>query len=234
MPELTVIMPVYNEEGAIAQVLQQWGEALQALAIDYRIAVYNDGSRDRTGVVLTDIANTNPRLQVVNQPNAGHGPTILRGYCDHLDSPWLFQVDSDGELGPEAFAPLWNKRANYDFLIGSRVQRQSPLPRQITTWVSRLLVWGAYGTAVFDVNCPYRLFRPACLKEALVRIPADTFAPNLILSGLASLLKLRVWQREVVHTTRQTGEVSIRKWKLFKAALNSGWQTVAFRRQVGW
>lgn len=233
MPELTVVMPVYNEEGAIAQVLKQWRDALQALAIDYRIAVYNDGSRDRTLAVLTDMAKTDPRLQVVNQPNAGHGPTILRGYVDHLDSPWLFQVDSDGELGPEEFATLWAKRADYDFLIGSRVQRQSPLPRQITTWVSRLLVWSAYGTAVFDVNCPYRLFRPACLREALVRIPADTFAPNLILSGLTSLLGLRVWQTEVVHSTRQTGEVSIKKWKLFKAALNSGWQTVLFRGKVG-
>jgi len=232
MPELTVVMPVYNEEGAISSVLAEWTEALQALRIDYQIAVYNDGSKDGTLPALQAIAQKNPRIAVVDKPNSGHGPTILKGYLDHLDSSWVFQIDSDGELGPEKFAALWSKREAYDFLIGNRVSRKSPLPRKITTWISRGIVWLLYGRAVFDVNCPYRLFRPARLKEYLARIPTDTFAPNLIISGLASQLKLRVFQADVVHTERTTGEVSIKKWRLFKAALASCRQTILFRLQM--
>ena len=229
MPELTVVMPVYNEEGAVRRVLAEWTEALRALGVDYRIAVYNDGSKDATLAVLTKIAQGDPRITVLDKPNSGHGPTILKGYCDHLDSAWIFQVDSDGELGPEQFGALWARREDYDFLIGNRVQRRSPLARKITTWISRLLVWLCYGRAVYDVNCPYRLFRPARLKEYLPRIPADTFAPNLIVAGLAARLKLKVHQADVIHTDRQTGEVSIKKWKLFKAALRSCLQTIMFR-----
>jgi len=230
MPELTVVMPVYNEEGAISSVLAEWTAELEALRIDYRIAVYNDGSKDGTLPALQAIAQKNPRIAVIDKPNSGHGPTILKGYLDHLDSSWVFQIDSDGELGPERFAELWRNREAYDFLIGNRVSRKSPLPRQITTWISRGIVWLLYGRAVYDVNCPYRLFKPSWLKEHLVRIPPDTFAPNLIISGLASQLKLRVYQTDVVHTERTTGEVSIKKWKLFKAALASCRQTILFRR----
>jgi glycosyltransferase involved in cell wall biosynthesis len=232
MVELTVVMPVYNEDGAIASVLAQWVEALQALSVDYQIVAYNDGSRDGTMSALQTIAQGNRRIMVIDKPNSGHGPTILQGYRRHLASPWIFQVDSDGELGPDKFVELWENRECYDFLIGNRVSRKSPLARQITTWISRYLVWTLYGRAIFDVNCPYRLFRPAGLQKYLLKIPPDTFAPNLLLAGIVSHLRLRVYQTDVVHTNRQTGVVSIKRWKLFKAALASCLQTIKYRLTV--
>jgi glycosyltransferase involved in cell wall biosynthesis len=230
--DLTVVMPIYNEEGAISKVLRQWTKTLQFLEIDYQIVAYNDGSKDETLSVIKKVAQNNPRIIVIDKPNSGHGPTILRGYIDHLDSPWIFQVDSDGELEPGQFNVLWANRMAYDFLIGRRIQRRSPWPRKLTTWISRCLVWLLYGRSVFDVNCPYRLFRTSKLREHLQRIPSDTFAPNLIISGLASRLKLRVFQMDIVHSERKTGEVSIKKWKLLKAALRSCKQTVIFRGRV--
>lgn len=229
MAELTVVMPVYNEEGAIAAVLGQWTATLQALGADYRIVVYNDGSKDGTAAALEAVAQGNPRIKVIDKANSGHGPTILQGYLDYCDSPWIFQVDSDGELGQEEFASLWERRENYDFLIGKRVNRKSPLIRRLMTWVSRRVVWLFFGRAVVDVNCPYRLFRPGRMQGYLRRIPPRTFAPNLIVAGLAGYLRLRVYQTEVVHTVRQTGEVSIKRWKLLRAALLSCMQTVTFR-----
>lgn len=229
MPELTVVMPVYNEEGAIGAVLAQWLETLDGLSIDYRIAVYNDGSKDATLAVLRGIAQCTPRVTVIDQANRGHGPTILNGYRDYSDSTWIFQIDSDGELGPEKFSELWTHRQEYDFLIGNRIERCSPLPRKLTTWISRGLVWLMYGRAVFDVNCPYRLFKPTSFQGNLRIIPEDTFAPNLILAGLTSCLGLAVYQTDVIHTSRQTGEVSIKKWRLFKAAIRSCLQTATFR-----
>lgn len=232
MPELTVIMPVYNEEGAISSVLRQWTEALQALSIDYQIVVYNDGSKDGTLTAVKTILPKNQRVIVIDKANSGHGPTILQGYNGYLDSAWIFQIDSDGELGPEKFRAMWNKRQDYDLLIGNRIQRNSPLPRRIITWFSRYLVWGVYGRAVYDVNCPYRLFRPERFKDFLSRIPLDTFAPNLIIAGIAAHVQLRVFQIDIVHTARETGEVSIRRWKLLRAALASCMQTIAFRWEL--
>lgn len=229
MDTLKLIIPVYNEEGAIHEVINDWTAQLSKLKIDFKIYVFNDGSKDNTLKILQDLAKENENLVVVDKPNSGHGPTILKGYKENLDVKWLFQVDSDNELKANEFDKFWNARNDYDFLIGKRVQRNSPLPRIVTTQISRMVVNLFYGGKVTDVNAPYRLMRVEAFQNDIPKIPNDTFAPNLIIAGLASLRKMRVKQFDVTHHDRQTGEVSIKKWKLFKAAFKSFKQTIAFR-----
>ena len=128
--ELTVVVPVYNEEAAIAAVLGSWIAELERLGIDHRLAVYDDGSVDGTPGILAGLAERNPRLSIVRQANRGHGPTILRGYRE-ARSPWVFQVDSDGEMSAAHFAPFWHERERYDFLVGDRQDRESALVRRM-------------------------------------------------------------------------------------------------------
>ena len=71
--------------------------------------------------------------------------------------------------------------------------------------------------------------RVSTFKGEFIKIPNNTFAPNLIIAGLANIRKMRVKQFEVTHYSRQTGEVSIKKWGLFKAAFKSFLQTISFR-----
>ena len=226
-------MPVYNEEGAIAAVLKKWTDQLDTMEIPsgYEIHAYNDGSKDRTAAILAECAETySGKVCVHNKPNSGHGPTILQGYRENAErAEWLFQIDSDDEMGPEGFEQLWCKRENYDFLIGIRMGRKQALPRMIVSFVSRLSVRVFYGRSVWDVNTPYRLMRSSAFQEIYTMIPNDTFAPNVIISGMAARRKMRCFQFPVRQKDRQTGEVSIKKWKLLKAAAKSFWQTIAFR-----
>ncbi|MFY0631062.1 MAG: glycosyltransferase family 2 protein [Flavobacteriaceae bacterium] len=229
MSELKIIIPVYNEEGAITEVINDWTSTLEKLKIDFLIYVFNDGSKDNTIGILQELSKSNKHLKVIDKPNSGHGPTILKGYKENLDAQWLFQVDSDNELRAEEFEKFWVERHDYDFLIGYRTQRNSPLPRIITTAISRITVGFFYGNRVKDVNAPFRLMRTSKFGDDIVKIPDNTFAPNLIVSGIANIRKLRIKQMTVLHHNRQTGEVSIKKWKLFKAAFKSLIQTIVFR-----
>ncbi|WP_413578488.1 glycosyltransferase family 2 protein [Bdellovibrio sp. HCB290] len=224
--DLSVVMPVYNEEECISQVVEKWVVALDKLNISYDINVYNDGSKDQTLAALNSAAQKFPTLKVNDKKNSGHGPTILLGYKNSTNYQWIFQIDSDDELGPEKFAELWADRANYDFLIGQRDGRFSPLPRKIISLISRWVVWVFYGTGVWDVNSPYRLMRAEKFKPVYNEIPADTFAPNVIITGMACKKKMRIKEIQVPYKDRQTGEVSIKKWKLFKAAVKSFRQTI--------
>jgi len=228
---LRLIIPVYNEEEAIKVVINDWINKFEELQIDYKIYAYNDGSKDQTLKILRDLESNNDRLVAIDKPNSGHGPTILKGYKENLDADWLFQIDSDNELRTESFHLLWEVRKEYDFVIGVRVQRESPLPRVIITQISRWVVGIFYGYKVKDVNAPYRLMRVEKFKDDLLRIPNLTFAPNLIISGIANLRKMRVKEFDIVHHNRETGEVSIKKWKLLKAAMKSFIQTIKFRFQ---
>ena len=157
-PELSVVMPVFNEAAAIGEALQEWTDELDGLGIDYEIRVYDDGSRDATPDVLSQLAKENPRLVVERHENKGHGPTILRGYRE-APAPWVFQTDSDGEMDVGGFAALWERREEYDFLFGTRAGRESSPARWLVTRVSRLSVWLLFARGVSDVNTPYRLMR---------------------------------------------------------------------------
>lgn len=227
---LAVVMPVYNEEGAIGNVLSKWNRTLEGLKIDFHIHAYNDGSKDNTLKILNEFAaQSEGRLVVHDKPNSGHGPTILKGYRDNANNcEWIFQIDSDDEMGPESFHYLWERRDNYDFLIGLRDCREQPMPRKIISLVSRLCVRVFYGKSVWDVNSPYRLMRTDKFKELYYKIPMDTFAPNVIISGFIGKAALKYFEYPVNHGDRKTGEVSIKKWKLLKAAAKSFKQTVLF------
>ena len=226
--KLCVVMPVYNEKDAIGAVLSKWDDALSALGIDYEIRPYNDGSRDDSLSVMRSAAATRKRISVRDKPNGGHGNTILTGYreaaADGFD--WIFQIDSDDEMGPEKFGELWNARNDADFLVGIRDGRRQALPRKIMSFVSRLCVRIFYGKSGWDVNTPYRLMRVSAFRDFFNRIPLTTFAPNVILSGLAAEFRCREFR--VPQHDRTTGEVSIKKWKLLKAAAKSFWQTIWF------
>ncbi len=226
--DLTVVIPVYNEQEIISHVVHDWERKLEELKIDYEICLYNDGSRDNTLAVLQNITKNNKRLKVIDKKNSGHGPTILRGY-NEANGTWIFQVDSDNEMTSESFEKLWRVKENYDFLIGIRANRYSPTARKIITTISRLIVKIFYGSGVTDVNSPYRLYYKAVFKEAFQKLPYNTFAPNVILSGYACLKKLRIYEIPINCQIRKTGEVSIKKFKLLKAAIKSFYQTIKAR-----
>lgn len=227
---LAVIMPIHNEEGAIANVLEKWVCTLDSLEIDYHIHAYNDGSKDNTLSILNHIAlKLNGKLLIHDKPNSGHGPTILKGYRDNVCIyDWLFQIDSDDEMGPECFSSIWAHRDSCDFLIGTRKGRRQPLSRKIISSVSRICVRALYAKSVSDVNSPYRLMRSTKFKNIFSKIPDDTFAPNIIIAGFVGKADLKFFEYPVQHVGRQTGEASIKKWKLLKAAIRSFGQTIAF------
>jgi dolichol-phosphate mannosyltransferase len=225
-PELSIVMPVYNEGAVIADVVTAWTQELERLGIDHEFRLYDDGSRDETGHILERLAAQLRGLVVTRKANSGHGPTILRGYREACGE-WVFQVDSDDEMGPEHFASLWAYRNDFDLLIGRRQHRESPLARRLITTMSRATVWTLFGHAVTDVNAPYRLIRRSSLATLLTMIPDDTFAPNVIISGLAARSGLRVHEVWVPHRGRRTGTVSIVKWRLWKAAARAFGQTVS-------
>ncbi len=227
---LCVILPVYNEEAVVGDVLREWDEELERLGIDYVIRSYNDGSKDESLRVMREFADAHRRVEVRDKTNSGHGPTILAGYREAAQDgfDWIFQIDSDDEMGPEKFGDLWSRRGDYDFLIGRRNGRVQALPRKIVSLVSRLCVRLFYGKSVWDVNSPYRLMRVAAFKDFFDRIPLATFAPNVILSGLAARDRLRSIEIKVPQNAREKGESSLRKGRLVKAAMKSFGQTIAF------
>lgn len=226
---LTVVIPVYNEEEVIETVLNDWHSTLTSMGIEFQIKCYNDGSKDDTWGVLRELEDSLAHLNVYDKQNSGHGPTILKGYRDSFDSTWIFQVDSDDEIPASEFFKVWEERALYDLILGRRIKSKTPLPRKIISFISRIVVGLLYGSNVSDVNTPFRLMRVGALSEYIGKIPPTTFAPNLLVTGLAALKELNYLEVPVHYRVRQTGTISIQKLKLLKVSCRALLETVRFR-----
>lgn len=228
-PQLALVMPVYNEEEIIVHVVQSWRDEFDRLGIAFLMIVLNDGSTDGTQTQL-ETFHADARIRVVNKPNSGHGPTILTGYRQAVDvAAWVFQTDSDNEMRPVHFGSLWQRREDYDGLFGIRQGRTAGMGRRAITAVSKGTVALRFGRGVVDVNVPYRLMRSEILRPIVQRIPEATFAPNVIISGEFNRSGARIANVPVPYEGRTTGTVSIVKWRLWKAAMRSFWQTLTYR-----
>lgn len=230
MENLAVIIPIFNEEEIVESVISNLVYELTKLKIDYKIFAYNDGSKDNSAKILEKLANNNPNIIVINKPNAGHGPTILRGYKENAAKfSWIFQIDADNEMEPEYFSKLWGKRFDYDLLIPIRYNRVQNVSRKIVSFISRLCVRVFYGnTGPWDVNSPFRLIRSEKFIDLFNKLPDNVYSPNLLVSGITAKKTFKFFEYKIPCKQRQTGEVSLKKMKLIKTSLISLWQTIIF------
>lgn len=228
-------MPAYNEEGCIENVCNKWITHLSKIVPDLRMIVVDDGSIDKTGVILSKLAKKEKRLEVIHQLNGGHGKAILAGYKRALsyEPEWIFNVDSDDQFRPEDFKKLWDQRNTADFLLAVRKNRNDPIHRLIISRLVQYLIVLFFGVKVVDSNIPFRLIRASYLKELLTKLPKSVFAPNIFLSLLASRDGKLLDAIPVLHKPRKTGKVSIINWKLIKICIRSGVELMRFRINYG-
>lgn len=214
-PKLTVLMPAYNEEGAIESAVSEIKDWVLDAIPNSNLLVINDGSKDKTGEILDRIADADRRVAVIHQANSGHGPSIINA-LDAARGEYVFLIDSDRQIPIEAFGELWKQCEESDGAFGVRKSRKDPAVRRVLTTVVRGALFLMFGVKLHDANVPFKVFRRSIWLEARKFIPSGTLAPSIFLAVFIRKKGFRVAEVEVPHRERETGECSIRKWKLFK------------------
>jgi glycosyltransferase involved in cell wall biosynthesis len=228
-PELLVIIPVFNEEEHISDLIGDWEPVFAQTGTPYQIIVIDDGSNDHSMALLRAMQEKDPHLVVYSQSNAGHGPAILKGYRIALAASWVFQIDGDNQYDTAAFRTLWESRNIYDFLLAERMEKNASLSRHCVSRLSRLIVHLLYGRQVRDVNSPYRLMRSAALGEALDKIPPGSFAPNILLTAWFAGKKKRIFTTSVNRRKTDNARRSKMNRYFLSGSLQAACQTILFR-----
>lgn len=128
-PELSVVIPVYNEEAGLAKLFERLYPALDTLAargIDYEIVFVNDGSRDNTPALLADQYRLRPDVTrvVLFNGNYGQHMAILAGF-EATRGEIVVTLDADLQNPPEEIGALVDKmREGYDYVGSIRRKRQ--------------------------------------------------------------------------------------------------------------
>ena len=114
MADLTVIVPVYNEEGAVEDTVRRLKPFAEKNG--WRIIVVNDGSTDKTGEILARI----PGIKIITHPeNKGYGHSLKTGIVN-AKTPLIAFYDADGQHNPHDLGRLMENFGEYDMLVGER------------------------------------------------------------------------------------------------------------------
>ena len=209
LKDVAVVIPVFNEEKLIGECINEWLNVLDSVNLNYEILIIDDGSSDAT-ISIVERYRDNQNIQLIIKQNEGHGPTILAGYKRAVGiAEWVFQADSDNEISPNQFSALWSRRQGQDAVIAWRQGRDQTTVRRLVTFFARVTTKVLFRCHLRDVNIPFRLFRSETLTILIEKIPSDTFAPNIALSGALSLMNFQVEECPVVFNERIVGESSL-------------------------
>lgn len=220
MEKLYIVIPAYNEEENIEQVINDWYPIVEKYNGngESRLVIIDDGSKDSTFQKMQDLSKTRPLFFPITKPNAGHGATVLYGYNYALqnNADYIFQTDSDGQTLPSEFHEFWNQREQYDMVIGHRNHRKDGISRIFVTKVLKLVIRLCFREKVTDANTPFRLLKASTLQKYISLIPADFNLSNVILSVIYSKKKCSVKVIPITFRPRQGGVNSINLRRIFK------------------
>ena len=221
---LYVVIPAYNEQDNIEDVVNEWYEVLNLAGKDSRLVIVDDGSKDNTYGILQELAKSRPQLMPITKPNSGHGATVLYAYNFAVQSgaDFVFQTDSDGQTRPAEFVEFWRQRHEYDMIIGHRNKRQDGLSRIFVTKVLKLVVRICFGTTITDANTPFRLMKTGVLKEILPLVPKNFNLSNVIISVIFAKQQRKIRYMPITFRPRQGGVNSIN----FKRICGIGWHAL--------
>jgi glycosyltransferase involved in cell wall biosynthesis len=190
--KVSVIIPVYNEQSTIAEVIDRvCGVDLGGL--EKEIIIADDGSRDDTPSIVAEKHKQHPCVTKVHTSliNLGKGAAIRFG-LEFTTGDIILVQDADLELNPEEFPALLAPilRGEADVVYGSRFRRRAsniPFRTRLANWFLTLFTNLLYGSRLTDMATAYKVFRSEVIKGMKLRSARFEFEPEvtakLLLAG---------------------------------------------------
>ena len=168
MPELSVVVPVFNEQGNIAPLVGEIAAALRGVA-EFEIVYVDDASRDDSLAVLGTLKATTPELRVVAHATQSGQSTAIRNGVKAARGAWIATLDGDGQNDPADIPKLLAMRATADPAIklfaGWRVNRQdSGSKRWASKWANAIRA-RLLRDDTPDTGCGIKLFERAAFLD---------------------------------------------------------------------
>lgn len=207
IPELSAVMPAYNEQEVLPASLAEATAALEDVCQTWELLVVDDGSTDGTAGILRQWAERDPRIRVLTQEhNSGYSRALIRGFSECRYEA-IFYTDADAQFDLHDIAQLHSRLAEFDMVTGYRVGRQDRFLRHVTSQVYNFLQGLVLGLRVRDVNCAFKLFRRSFFDR--VELSSEGFLIDAELYARARQAGLSWVQVGVSHRPRQMGTTTI-------------------------
>jgi glycosyltransferase involved in cell wall biosynthesis len=216
-PDLSVFLPVFNEEGNITPLAEKLVAHLDALGRTWEVIFVDDGSTDRSFELLADLAAREPRFKVVRfRRNYGQTAAMAAGILA-ARGRILVPMDADLQNDPADIARLLARLdEGYDVVSGWRKDRQdAALTRTLPSRVANSLISWISGVHLHDYGCSLKAYRREVLSDVRLYGEMHRFIPIY-----ASWQGARVTEEPVTHHARVAGVSKYGLNRIFKVVLD--------------
>ncbi|SPD72250.1 Glycosyltransferase [uncultured Desulfobacterium sp.] len=200
MIELSIVIPVYNEEDLISPLIKEIDQVLGEDRERTEVIFVNDGSTDKTEPILLKLQERYPVVRVISfERNAGQSAAMICGFR-HAKGKYVVSLDGDGQNDPRDIPRIVELLEKYQVVCGIRARRQDSLPKRLGSKFARYVRQKVLGDSITDVGCSLKGFHREVLQKLYFFDGAHRFIPILLeMEGCS------VGQVEVNHRPRTTG-----------------------------
>ena len=167
---LSVVIPAYNEEKRLPETLKKVKAYLEKQSYISEVLVVNDGSRDRTAAVVSDLVGKWQGFRLIdNKENRGKGVVVKQGMLA-ANGDWRLYMDADNSTDLSEIEKLWPYIKEYEIIAGSRylkkdsIKIKQPLIRRIVSRLGNILIRILLGIHSADTQCGFKLFSAKATK----------------------------------------------------------------------
>lgn len=213
IPEISVVVPVYNEQDCLAELHTALRRVLDALGRPHEILLIDDGSTDNSPAILRRIADEDPTVRVVRfRRNAGQSAAFQAGF-DRARGEAVVTLDADLQNDPEDIPAVLEGLKDADAVCGIRARRRDTWVRRLTSRIGNGARNWALGEDIVDTGCSLKAFRREILRGFRLFNGMHRFLPTMV-----RLAGGRVVQVPVNHHPRHAG---VSKYGLRNRALRT-------------
>jgi glycosyltransferase involved in cell wall biosynthesis len=200
--DISIVLPIYNEEGPLPSLIPELSSALQKLGRSYEIIAVDDGSSDNSVGVLCDLQKQEPNLRIIEfRRNFGQTPAFQAGF-DHARGAIIITMDADGQQDPADIPQLLEKleTEDYDLVVGWRRDRKESLTRKVLSFMGNLVIANTSAIDIHDRGCSLKAFRQDLAKQMNLYGELHRFLPEM-----ANLVGARIGEVPVNDRPRKAG-----------------------------
>ncbi len=215
-PQLSIVVPFYNEEESVVEVCREIGEVLGAeLTMDWELVMVDDGSSDRTGTLIDELDAGNPRFRAIHlQPNSGQSAALEAGFRA-ARGEFIATLDGDGQNDPRDIPRLLQalQESGVDMMCGIRARRADNFVRRASSRIANRVRSSLLKDNITDVGCSLRVFRRECLRQVRFFRNAHRFFPALFIMAGHTVAEMPVNHRAREHgSSKYGGGINSRLW----------------------
>jgi len=214
---LSILIPVYNEEGNLSLLYEKLMTALKKAGRPYEVIFVDDGSSDGTMEILLDLREKNPNVKIVCfSRNFGQTAALSAG-IDVSKGDILIPMDGDLQTDPEDILPLLRKiEEGFDVVSGWRKDRKDPfLTRRLPSILANKIISWIGGVHLHDYGCTLKAYKRDILKNIKLYGEMHRFIPIY-----ARWIGARVAEIPVRHFPRGSGSSKYGISRIFKVILD--------------